>query len=156
VRRTWLVFATAVASLAAGVGLARSHTAEFDLHATLDSRQEVPKAPHPVARASGVFTGMVDRETRTVTWKLVYEGLSGRPTAAEIRVGKPGAIGPVALRLCGARAAAGRTRCQSGVHGVATFGPRTMAAFFAGYTYVNVHTSKNPTGEIRGQILTMR
>jgi CHRD domain len=154
--RAWLLLATAVASLACGVGIARSHTVEFDLHATLDSGQEVPKPPHPVARATGTLAGTLDRETRTVEWNLVYKSLSGPPTAAEIRLGRPAAIGPVALALCGPRAPVARTRCRSGVHGVATFGAKTMRALQAGFTYVNVHTSKNPTGEIRGQLLTLR
>jgi len=155
-RLTWLLLATAVASLAGGVGIAHSHILEFDLHATLDSRQAVPKPPHPVARATGTLTGTLDRETRTVEWKLVYKSLSGPATAAEIHLGRPAALGPVALALCGPRAAAARTRCRSGVHGVAKFGAVTMRAFLAGLTYVNVHTSKNPTGEIRGQLLTLR
>jgi hypothetical protein len=154
--RAWLVAATAVAALVVGVGIARSVATEFDIHAALDPRQEVPKPPHPGARASGVLTDSLDPEARTLTWKLVYTGLSGPAIAAEIRRGKPGARGPLALNLCGPRAAAGRHRCRSGMHGVAKLDPDTVSAVLAGYTYVHVRTSKNPNGEIRGQILTMR
>jgi CHRD domain-containing protein len=155
-RRTWLLLAAALASGLASIGSAGARTVEFEIHATLDSRQAIPRPPHPVARATGALTGGLDRETRTVTWKLVYRGLSGPATAAEIHLGRPGATGPVALALCGPRAGVGRISCRSGVHGVATFSAKTISALQGGLTYVNVHTRRNQAGEIRGQILTFR
>jgi hypothetical protein len=154
--RASLVLAVAAAASTIGVGVARSHSAEFDIHGALDSRQVVPKPPHPVARAAGTVTGAIDRETGTLTWKLVYIRLSGPATAADVRRGKPGANGSVAFALCGPRAAAGRKRCRSGIHGTARFDAKTVSAVLAGFTYVSVRTRKNPDGEIRGQILTMR
>ncbi len=42
--------------------------------------------------------------------------------------------------------------CRSGARGTANVSVATLAALEAGRTYVNVHTKRNPTGEIRGQL----
>ena len=55
-----------------------------------------------------------------------------------------GRAGPVAVALCGP--------CRSGVRKTVTLQPSVVAALEAGRAYVNVHTARNPAGEIRGQI----
>jgi hypothetical protein len=50
----------------------------------------------------------------------------------------------VAVALCGP--------CRNGQRGTANLTAPTLAALAAGRAYVNVHTPKNPGGEIRGQI----
>jgi hypothetical protein len=52
--------------------------------------------------------------------------------------------GPIIVPLCGP--------CHSPVSGMATLTAAQIAALKAGKTYANVHTAKNPGGEIRGQI----
>jgi hypothetical protein len=42
--------------------------------------------------------------------------------------------------------------CKSGASGRATVGASVLNALEAGRGYVNVHTRKNPAGEIRGQL----
>ena len=42
--------------------------------------------------------------------------------------------------------------CKSGVTGTAVISKTIVNEMKAGDTYVNVHTVKNPAGEIRGQI----
>jgi len=42
--------------------------------------------------------------------------------------------------------------CKSGAHGRATVDASVLDALESGRTYVNVHTKKNPLGEIRGQL----
>jgi hypothetical protein len=44
------------------------------------------------------------------------------------------------------------TACRSGAHGRTTVNESVLNALESGRTYVNVHTKKNPAGEIRGQI----
>ena len=58
--------------------------------------------------------------------------------------GKPGKAGPVLLALCGP--------CKSGQTGKAPLSETAGNAVKIGGAYVNVHTAKNPGGEIRGQI----
>lgn len=113
---------------------------------TLTSRQEVPKPKGNVKRATGSFTATVVKlgSSATVAWRLRFSKLTGRAIAAHIHIGRVGRPGPVAVPLCGP--------CRNGQRGSATVNAATLAALEAGRAYVNVHTTKNPGGEIRGQI----
>ena len=116
------------------------------VRSALTSRQEVPKPKGNVRRAVGAFSGTVTREgtSGAVTWQLSFSRLTGRAVAAHIHVGRAGRAGPVAVALCGP--------CRSGQRGSAVVNAATLAALEAGRAYVNVHTARNPAGEIRGQI----
>jgi hypothetical protein len=59
-------------------------------------------------------------------------------------MGKPGVAGKIVAPLCGP--------CRSGQRGSAKVNARTTTALLGGRAYVNVHTVKNPNGEIRGQL----
>ena len=112
------------------------------LAATLNARQEVPKQAVKAPAATGSFTG---RLTGTkLTWSLSFRKLTGPATAAHIHLGRPGKAGPVAVPLCGP--------CVSGAKGSATLTAAQVKAVLGGGTYVNVHTAKNPAGEIRGPL----
>lgn len=113
---------------------------------TLSSRQEVPKPKGNVKRATGTFTATLAKlgTTGTVAWRLRFSRLTGRAVAAHIHVARPGRAGSVAVALCGP--------CRNGQRGTANLTAATLAALEAGRGYVNIHTPKNPGGEIRGQI----
>ena len=112
----------------------------------LTSRQEIPKPKGNVKRATGSFTATVAKlgTGGTMAWRLRFSRLTGRAIAAHIHVGRVGRAGPVAVALCGP--------CRNGQRGTADLTPATLAALEAGRGYVNIHTPKNPGGEIRGQI----
>jgi hypothetical protein len=112
----------------------------------LSSRQEVPKPKGNVKRATGSFTAVLRKlgPTGTIAWRLRYSRLTGRAIAAHIHTGRVGRAGPVAVALCGP--------CRNGQRGTADLTTAQLAALQAGRGYVNVHTPKNPGGEIRGQI----
>ena len=116
------------------------------LRARLDARREVPKPKGNVARATGSFTATVTKEgtTGSVVWRLSFSRLTGRAVAAHIHIGRTGRAGPVAVALCGP--------CRSGARGTAAVSAAALTAIEAGRAYVNVHTARNPAGEIRGQI----
>ncbi len=59
-------------------------------------------------------------------------------------MGIRGKIGPVLITLCGP--------CTSPVSGTSTVTAAEIKDLRARSMYVNVHTAKNPNGEIRGQI----
>jgi CHRD domain len=146
----WSVLAMVVlaAGLWAGMGSAGRESAaqEVGLKATLDARQEVPRPDGAGSNARGSFLGTLVRKgaAGTVAWRLTFRGLSGRATAAHVHLAGRGRPGPVALPLCGP--------CRSGVRGSAKANAKTVRALLAGGAYVNVHTARNPAGEIRGQI----
>jgi hypothetical protein len=140
--RTPLVAGLAVvfALMAVGYGLAGRGSA-VKLSARLNAAQETP-APRAATHGVGVFTATLSG--RTLTWRLTFARLSGKAVAAHIHLGRQGVAGPVAVPLCGP--------CVSGVHRTVTVTPKVRAALVGGTAYVNVHTPRNPAGEIRGQV----
>ena len=125
-------------------------TTTLSLTARLDAKQEVPKPRAGAGAARGTFAGGLVRSGTggRLSWRLTFQGLSGRAAASHIHVGKRGKAGAVAVALCGP--------CRSGTRGTARVNARTITALLAGGAYVNVHTARNPAGEIRGQIARAR
>jgi hypothetical protein len=134
--------ALAIACVALAGAAGAAPTAGTKVSAKLTAKAEVP-APKG-AKGTGSFTGTLTG--RKLVWKLTWGTLSGPANAAHIHLGKAGKAGNVAVPLC-----AGAT-CKSGIHGTVTLKAAVLKALKAGGTYVNIHTAKNPAGEIRGQI----
>lgn len=103
-----------------------------------------------------------------ITFQLDYADLSGPPLFAHIHAGQKSVNGGVAVFFCGG---GGKSACPSSpsgsVSGTITaadvIGPIAQGydtgdlaaverAIKAGVAYANMHTSKHPGGEIRGQI----
>jgi hypothetical protein len=110
--------------------------------AALTAGKEVPKQTVKVAAAHGSFKGTLTGST--LKWKLTFAKLSGPATAAHIHMAAAGKAGAVVIALCGP--------CKSGQSGTATVSAALKTAFKKHLLYVNVHTAKNPNGEIRGQL----
>jgi len=114
--------------------------------AALRASQERPKPKGKLGKAKGTFTATITRsgDAGVMVWKLTYSKLSGKGLAAHIHSGARGKAGPVIVPLC--------SPCKSGKTGRASLSASVMASLEAGRAYVNVHTKKNPAGEIRAQI----
>jgi hypothetical protein len=133
--------AGAVCALAlAALSLAATHTTVWT--AALSSGQEVPKQVVKDAAAHGLFKGTLSGTT--LKWKLTFAKLTGPATAAHIHMAAKGKSGAIVVPLCGP--------CTSGMTGSATLTGAVLSAFKKHLLYVNVHTAKNPNGEIRGQL----
>jgi hypothetical protein len=145
---TKVIGAVAVIALAlTGLAVAATQGDTYGVSARLKASSEVPKPTGVPAGATGKFTGTaveLANDKAKVTWKLTFSHLSGQAIAAHIHIGKPGKAGPVALALCGP--------CHSGQKGKGMLTHAQFSKLEAGAGYVNVHTQKNPGGEIRGQI----
>jgi CHRD domain len=132
----------------AGIGSAGWFGGEqaMGLRATLGVAAEVPEPKGVRSNARGTFTaGLTRRGTRgTLTWRLTFRGLTGSATAAHVHLGKVGVAGPVMVPLCGP--------CRSGARGTSRVNGRVMSSMLGRGAYVNVHTKRNPAGEIRGQV----
>jgi hypothetical protein len=137
--------ALAIACVALAGAAGAKSTAGTPVSAKLTVKAEVP-APKG-GKGTGSFTGTLNGSK--LTWKLTWGTLSGPANAAHIHLGKAGKAGNVVVPLC-----AGAT-CKSGVHGTVTLKAAVLKALKAGGTYVNIHTAKNPAGEIRGQVAFM-
>jgi hypothetical protein len=121
-------------------GASSSRTDRFI--ALLDRRSEVPSSKGVSVLASGRFTAQLNGSK--LSWSLTFKRLTGNATAAHIHLANRGKAGPVAVPLC--------APCKSGIKGTATVSAAVVTAMKKGGAYVNVHTIKNPAGEIRGQI----
>jgi hypothetical protein len=112
---------------------------------------------HPPRRSQEDFFNQHD----TLSWRLTFKNLSGPVLAAQIRVGRPGTAGPVAITLC--------APCHSDAHGRAQLGrrlaiaidqfpicdnqpPCSIAEPNQYNAYVEINTRAHPGGEIRGQL----
>ena len=143
-----LVIASVVVMGALGlvaVAVAGGKSESYAFKATLTRGAEVPK-PNAPATASGTFTAKsVEAGSKiTMKWTLKFHGLSGKGMAAHIHKGKNGVAGPVLVALCGP--------CKASQSGTVKITSAIENALEQGKTYVNVHTAKNPAGEIRGQV----
>ena len=105
-----------------------------------------------------------------ITFDLTYSGLSGPPLVAHVHVGQPGVAGGVSFFFCGG---GGKPACPNNTSGEVKgtvvpadiVGPTAQGfaagdfasvvkAIQAGFTYANMHTTKFPAGEIRGQLVS--
>jgi hypothetical protein len=113
----------------------------YEYCANLDGLQEVPPNPSP---GTGYGTFTIDTDANTVSFNITFAGLIAPETAAHIHGYCPpgvacGVIFPLPL--------------GSPKIGVWNYPETSEADILAGLTYVNVHSSQFPGGEIRGQIL---
>jgi hypothetical protein len=137
------------AGAVAGLGLAALAPAAandtYRFTTKLTSKAEVP-APKGASKGKGTFAATYKESNSgaVLSWKLSYSGLTGAAVAAHIHKGKVGVPGAVLVPLCGP--------CKNGQKGSVKISKAVVAALESGGTYVNVHTPKNPGGEIRGQI----
>jgi CHRD domain-containing protein len=113
------------------------------LTARLSGASEVPPTP---SNAKGDLQATLDKSTRILTWTLTVSGLSGPPTAAHFH-------GPAAAGENAGVAAPITVTGQATDNGVITLTSAQMDDLLAGRWYVNVHTTANPNGEIRGQMM---
>lgn len=126
--------------------------------ARLSGEQVVPPVD---TRARGDAAFQLREGGRALGYKLDVSNLDG-VTAAHIHLGQPGESGPVVAPLYAGPAAEGGfsgTLAQGTLRAADLTGllkGRSIADLVgeieAGNTYVNVHTQRYPSGEIRGQI----
>ena len=114
----------------------------------LDVAQEVP-APGGGPTGTGMATVTVNAVTRAVSVSGTYAGLTSNQMAAHIHSGAFGVAGGVLISLSGTGGTAGTFSGS----GVLTSGQFTT--LLAGDLYLNLHTTVNGAGEIRGQIVNI-
>ncbi len=113
--------------------------------AKLDGAQETPSV---TTEAIGVASFMLNSTHDSMCVNVSVTGLSGPITSAHIHEGKPGVPGPVIISLA---PFINGNRISTTLTGTnLTF--TDVAKFMDGSYYINLHTTANPAGEIRGQI----
>ena len=134
-----------------------------NLSARLEGFQEVPSILSP---GSGFFRARIRRDL-SIDFVLRVDDLVGTFTAAHIHFAQEGVNGGIMVTLCGGPAPAVVTSCSEEVRG--TISPdfiRDVSAqgvlpsdfdalvetLRSGNTYINVHSTAFPSGELRGQV----
>jgi hypothetical protein len=151
----------AIVAVAAPVGA----VAQGEFGARLSGFQEVPSIS---TSAKGEFTARVVEEGTNVRieYELSYSGLTTSANAAHIHFGQRGVNGAVSAFLCGGGdkpGCPGDGTVTGTIDAADVTGPEArgispgelqelVRAMRAGATYVNVHSTQYPEGEIRGQI----
>ena len=151
-------------AVAAGLLLSTAGAASaqnVNLTATLSGAEETP-APGINTGAFGFAEVGVDMTNREVTVSLEIFNLPTGSTAGHIHAGGRGTPGPVILDFqfpggrtgdftLNLRLGQAQFRARPEI-GIATFDD-ALQAIAAGNGYVNIHTSQNGGGEIRGQLV---
>jgi hypothetical protein len=144
------------------------------LRARLTGFEEPPSVS---STGRGTFRATISRDETSIQYELRFSDLEGSVTQSHIHIAQKGVNGGIAMWLCGTEALpgpAGTPRCNATepanegmVTGVLTaaqvIGPagqgvapgefaEVIRAIRAGVAYANVHSTRNPPGEIRGQI----
>lgn len=167
-----VVMGAAGAVIVAGNAATASNKAQdvpVTLHEQLTGYQETPLALSTTA--TGRFRAVIDEANQRITYTLSYSGLEGSVTQAHIHFGARSQTGGIAAFLCTnlGNGPAGTQTCPAApatVSGTITpadiIGPSAqgiaagefaelVSAIRAGVSYVNVHSTLYPVGEMRAQ-----
>jgi CHRD domain len=112
------------------------------LKANLSAANEVPAVS---SKAVGSLTATYDPSTKTLTYTINYSDLSGDPMAAHFH-------GPAASGENAGVAVPISAPMSNPIKGTATLSDAQANELMAGKWYVNIHTSANKGGELRGQV----
>ncbi len=139
--------AVAFATIAVAMLPALAH-ASHDFRRTV-AATEAQEVPAPGAPSGGTASGLVtvDTNTNTITYNITCANLNGTINNAHFHgPAAPGATAGVKITLTGD--VVGNT-----IIGSKTFLEADQANILAGLFYLNVHTTLNPAGQVRDQIV---
>jgi hypothetical protein len=132
-----------LAAALSAVLVSAASAATVNYTASLSGRSEIPKTD---SKGKGKLAATFDTQTRAFNYTLTFDGLSGPATAAHIH-------GPATrAQSAGVVAPLGEKNPASPVTGSITLTDDQVKMLQSSKLYVNVHTTANPGGEIRGQI----
>lgn len=104
------------------------------------------QVPSNASTATGKFNGIYNKTTKKLTYNLDYSG-TATPASMHIHEAKAGSNGSVIFTLT--------TPTSSPATGTTdVFTDMNEASLLAGDYYINMHTTGNAAGEIRGQLTT--
>jgi hypothetical protein len=173
--RWWMAAIVAGAATIAGTAFTVNAATASDGHGRaivferLTGYQEDPLAFSTPGTAT--FSAVIRDDAQEITYRLSWKGLPTNVVAAHIHLGGRSQSGGVSVFLCGGGPAippapacpAGDATVTGTLTPASVIGPvaqgiaagefaELVAAIRAGSTYVNVHTTERPGGEIRAQI----
>ena len=142
---------------------AASAQAQVQLNATLSGGSEAPSKVNTGALGTAVV--VVDTTNLEMTVNVEVFNLPAGATGGHIHVGAEATAGAVIFDLAPTAGTTGDftlsqrlsaanlvVRAAQGIHTMAD----AIQALTGGNCYINIHTSNNPAGEIRGQLIRVR
>lgn len=163
------IIMAAVVLLILTVGLLAAHNFR-NFRVELSGYEETPLTLSTTGE--GTFKGRISRDHSQIEYELKYSDLEGTVTQAHIHIGNTGMSGGISVFLCsnlgngpaGTQACPAQPATVTGtLSSVDVIGPtgqgitagqfdELIKAMRNGSTYVNVHSTLYPTGEVRSQI----
>jgi hypothetical protein len=165
--------AVAVAVVAAGAvgGTAALAGGGKEFNETLTGYQEAPLTIS--TSGHGTFRAQIRQDRQEINYRLHWSDLEGTVTQSHIHLGRPAIAGGISVFLCSnlGNGPAGTQACPTGpqatiegtIRPADVIGPtgqgiamgefgELVRGMKAGATYVNVHSTLHPGGEIRAQL----
>ena len=138
-----------ISGLVVGFLLAVSFSAYAETFtANISSAQEVPVN---ASTATGFGRVFLNETAGTITFTVTFSGLSGDQTAAHIH--GPAGIGANGAVIINLGLVGGTSGTLSGTVAIT---PTQITSMRAHQTYINIHSTTRPGGEIRGQLAAKR
>ncbi len=123
-------------------------------HAKLSGKNEVPPT-----NSNAIGVAKFAPLTKSIKFTINATGLTG-VTGAHIHLGKEGQNGPIVVKLINSTVNTNNVFKKGIITAKMLEGPLKgktvsdlLSAMKKGNTYVNIHTGKHPTGEIRGEVV---
>jgi hypothetical protein len=138
------IFRTSVTACALAFVSIAAQAATIHLTADLKASAEVPPKD---SAGTGTLTATLNTETNEFKYHVEFKGLTGPVVAAHFH--GPAVVGANAKP----QVPIATSPITSPIDGKATLTPEQAKDLVGGSWYFNLHTSANPGGEIRGQIL---
>lgn len=116
----------------------------YNISATINGANEVPAVE---TEGSGTLTGTYDSNTNQITITVPYSNLTGTLTASHLHKAPAGTNGAVIINLNPTTGSSSGT-----ISGTFTVDEMDEPDLIAGNVYINLHSTTNGGGEIRGQL----
>lgn len=136
---------------------AQSESSEQGIVFVINADQTIPNPSLGGSNPNGTGAFVINADGSEVGFTFTYSDLTGPPTAMHFHNAAAGESGGVAQKICGQGPQAGLiSSCPSGnsgtVAGVWQIPSASLTNLLNGNLYVNIHTSTNGGGEVRGQM----
>ncbi len=140
------------------VSAAQAQAQIVNFTAALHGGNEVPAV---LTGSAGTATVSLNTATRVVTYRVDVYNMPVGTTASHFHVGAPEVVGPTVVNftvltnisndyaITGTASDLSNARAAQGINSWEDF----LQALLLGNIYINVHSTANPGGEIRGQVL---
>jgi hypothetical protein len=157
------VLSLAVAAVFTLLFSASAQAQTFTFTAALHGGNENPAV---LTGSAGNATVTLNMSARTITYRVEVYNMPVGTTASHIHVGAAGVNGPVIVNFTVPAGGISNDYALTGTAAATDVVPRAAQgintfedaaqALLQGNTYVNVHSTNNPGGEIRGQLVLQR